>query len=671
MARFAFDAVAGEPSDDVQREYRFSLYKSLADPAPQTVTLEELRALVGEGECKGLVCKIRAEPDKDKQDSIKAWLPCVTVSGEFSGGHRAEHLVKHSGLLCVDFDEKDNPSMTGCADQWRDKLTKDEFVRMAFVSARGNGVAAVCRIDGERHSEAFDALSAYFKSRHGLIIDKQCRDVTRLRFLSWDPDVSENGHARTFKRYALASEVRPEIKREIPEAAALTLSKDRREEILSALERVCPDDRQAWLDVGMAVQAEAPGLEGFNLWRIWSEFNDASGKFNEKDLERVWKSFGRRGGVNIETLFGLAYKTGWKGPQAPRHAGGSLPVITADVWLAAKATPRDPIIEGIIDAGTFVELIAPSKCKKSFFAMQLANCIASGMLFLAWAVPRPRKVLLINVELLADRAHDRETSMVRSMGVPIADLQRLLISNIRGLEISDCIGAICATIREHRPDITIIDPIYLVHEEEENDSVAMKAICKRILATMSETRSAVMIVHHDAKGKAGDRDKRDRGSGSGVMGRFCDGRVLLTPHKDDPDHLICVETMYRYLPPQEGITCRMEDGRLVIVEGETCAPETSKPVRTLKSDAVLDSALDSIAEDIVMHGPYNASTVRMKLKDMGVTNNAKQAEGIKRLKAMSKEGNAGFNFMDMGGGRTMFGTYESLREISMPKVCAD
>jgi hypothetical protein len=293
------------------------------------------------------------------------------------------------------------------------------------------------------------------------------------------------------------------------------------------------------------------------------------------------------------------------------------------------------------------------------------------MKFLAWAVPRPRKTLLINVELLADRAHDRESNMTRNLGIPREDLSRLMVSNIRGLEITDCIGAICATIREFRPELTVIDPIYLVTDEDESDPVAMKLMCKRLQATIKETSSAIIIVHHDAKGKAGDRDKRDRGSGSSVIGRFIDGSVILTPHKDDPENMICVESMYRYLPPQPGITTRLEDGRLVVVEGEACAPETSKPARTIKSDAVLDAAVDSIAEDIVINGPYNSSAIRLKLKDLGVTNNAKQAEGIKKIKAASKGENSGFDFVEMGGGRCMFGTVDSLRAITMPRGCAD
>lgn len=672
MAKFAFDAIAGEPMDEVQGEYTFSLYKSLADPAPQTVTLEDLRLLVSEGEYSGIITRLRGEPDESRQKEIKKMLPCVAVSGVFCGGHHTQHFRSHSGLICIDFDADKNPCMVGCADQWRDKLAADEFVRLAFVSARGNGVAAVCRIEGDRHSEAFDALQAYFKSRHGLVIDGQCRDVTRLRFLSWDPDVAENIHARTFKRYALATDTRKEPAPARQDGAApVAIPKDRREEILSALERVCPNDRQTWLDVGMSIQSEAPNLEGFNLWRIWSELNDTSAKFNEPDLERVWRSFGKRSGVNIETLFGLAYKSGWKGQPVQRHAGGSLPVIAADAWLAAKVPPRDPIIEGVVDAGTFVELIAPSKCKKSFFALQLATCVASGMKFLVWPVPRPRKVLLINVELIPDRAHDRHCAMVRSLGTPREDLSRMLVSNIRGLEISDTVGAICATIREYRPEMTVIDPIYLVTGEDESDPVAMTELCKRLLATMSETRSAMLIVHHDAKGKPGDRDKRDRGSGSSVMGRFCDGRLILTPHKDDPDNLICVETLYRYLPPQPGITTRLQDGCLVVVEDAECAPETSKPQRTLKSDSVLEAAVNAIIPDIVNGGPYSGSVIKDKLRAHGVTNNTKLAEGVKKLRAIGGDKAAPFTFTDLGGGRVLFGTIDALREIAMPRGTAD
>lgn len=672
MAVYAFDAVAGEPAAEVQQKYCFSLFGSLADPSPQTVTLDELVMLLTEGESKIEITKIRGEPDKKRRAELKRRLPCVAVSGEFEGGHGAEHLVRHSGLICLDLDADRNPCMVGCAAEWRDKLVQDEFVRAAFVSASGNGVAVVCRIEGDRHAEAFDALQAYFKGRHGLAVDPSCRDVTRLRFLSWDPEAAVNEHARTFRRYALGGEAAPREggvrKEELGVRTGLALSRDRREEIESALERLSPDGRQAWLDVGMAVQSEAPGLEGFNLWRRWSEFNDTASKFDEPDLERVWRSF-KGSGTRIETLFKMAYASGWKGPPVQKRVTGALPAIAADVWLASPVPPRDPVVEGMIDAGTFVELIAPSKARKSFFAMQMANCIASGRKFIEWAVPRPRKVLLINVELIADRAHDREAAMVKGLGIERGELSRLIVCNLRGLDIPDPVESICATIREHRPEVTIIDPLYMIHGEDESDPVAMMALYKRLLVIQSETKSAIMVVHHDAKGKAGDRDKRDRGSGSGVMGRFCDSRILLTPHKNDPENWVIVEMMYRYLPPQKDATIRMEDGRLVVVEGVESVPETSKNAcRTvLKSDAVMDAALAKVVPDIVANGPYNATVIKQKLCDYGVTNKTKLSEGVTRLKEMAAKTGALFSFTDLGGNRVVFGTLAALYEQARPR----
>jgi hypothetical protein len=172
---------------------------------------------------------------------------------------------------------------------------------LAFVSASGNGVAVVCRIEPERHAEAFDALREHFRIRYGLTADRSCGDVTRLVICRTTRRGGEPS-PRVLRNYSLAAQPQPE--RERPGllcAAAPALAKGRREEILSALERVSPDDRQVWLDVGMAIHSEAPGLEGFNLWRVWSEFNDTAAKFNEPDLERVWRSFGQRSGIGMGT----------------------------------------------------------------------------------------------------------------------------------------------------------------------------------------------------------------------------------------------------------------------------------------------------------------------------------------------------------------------------------
>ena len=158
MSGLSPDVGAGFPG-----EYRFSMLGSLADDRPKIVTLADLRMFVSECLCAELVDRIRAEPDKARRSELKRGLPCVTISGEFAGGHKAEHLVRHSVLLCVDFDAADNPDMTGCAGEWRDRLAKDEAARLrlqaenerklreqAEAAARAERAAAEARAKAER-----------------------------------------------------------------------------------------------------------------------------------------------------------------------------------------------------------------------------------------------------------------------------------------------------------------------------------------------------------------------------------------------------------------------------------------------------------------------------------------------------------------------------------------
>jgi hypothetical protein len=83
-------------------------------------------------------------------------------------------------------------------------------------------------------------------------------------------------------------------------------------EIASWLEKLPPDwvdDRERWLQAGMAVSHETGGsAEGFEIWDAWSQ---QSVKYDPKDLWRVWRSFKlknaeRRRPLRMATIIGTA-----------------------------------------------------------------------------------------------------------------------------------------------------------------------------------------------------------------------------------------------------------------------------------------------------------------------------------------------------------------------------
>ncbi len=60
---------------------------------------------------------IRSIEDEEQQKSLKKQLPLATISGTFVPIRKAENLVTHSNLLCIDIDKKDNMGVT-----WFDDL---------------------------------------------------------------------------------------------------------------------------------------------------------------------------------------------------------------------------------------------------------------------------------------------------------------------------------------------------------------------------------------------------------------------------------------------------------------------------------------------------------------------------------------------------------------------
>jgi len=141
---------------------------------------------------------------------------------------------------------------------------------------------------------------------------------------------------------------------------------------LEALEHISPDiDYPDWIAIGQALHSEF-GEQGKNAWYHWS----ASGsKYQgEKDLDSHWKSFGKKDGVSLGTLYKHAKDHGWQPPtktserksavedfaavisqaQAPVATDApdpSWPELALDL---TKLNPIDYLIEGFMAHSFFI-----------------------------------------------------------------------------------------------------------------------------------------------------------------------------------------------------------------------------------------------------------------------------------------------------------------------------
>jgi len=76
--------------------------------------------------------------------------------------------------------------------------------------------------------------------------------------------------------------------------------------IRAALSHVPADNRETWVQMGMAIKSEL-GEPGFDLWDEWSRTGEG---YREADARSVWRSF-KGGGLTIATLFSEAITHGY------------------------------------------------------------------------------------------------------------------------------------------------------------------------------------------------------------------------------------------------------------------------------------------------------------------------------------------------------------------------
>lgn len=184
-----------------------SIYNGVTDKEGRITFLSNF---LGSKRHKDRILRLRAEQDADRKKAMKLSLPQAAVSGVFHPTRKVEHLQCHSGFLCVDLDWKDNQQYS--IDEIRKVLCTLPYVAYAALSVSGNGMFGIIPIaHTDRHGEHFDALKKEFYDNYGLTLDKACRDVTRLRALSYDPDPYVNEDACIYEDVILRRNGLPDI----------------------------------------------------------------------------------------------------------------------------------------------------------------------------------------------------------------------------------------------------------------------------------------------------------------------------------------------------------------------------------------------------------------------------------------------------------------------------
>ncbi len=177
-----------------------NLFKSSTDTTPVKVLslAEALNAIQGSRYQKP-VAKLRdllATKGQQAYDKAKKQLAAVTFCGTFSPTRAKANLTTHSGIVHGDLDHLADLQATKHA------LCSDPHTVYCFTSPSGTGLKVGVQVepvpDDTQYKHAWQAVADYHQRQYGITWDASGKDVCRLCYVSWDPDLYNNPDAQLF-----------------------------------------------------------------------------------------------------------------------------------------------------------------------------------------------------------------------------------------------------------------------------------------------------------------------------------------------------------------------------------------------------------------------------------------------------------------------------------------
>lgn len=216
----------------------------------------------------------------------KRSMPCYTPSGVFSV-RNSEGLVKHSGVLCIEWD-----AVADCS-ELKELLGGLPFIYYAGLSCSGRGVFALVKIaEPIKHREYFKALSEYFGGI-GYRVDESGKDVCRLRVASYDAEPIFNTDS--------------EVWSELPQVVAptytprLATATDERL-LLAGVEYITrhgidiTQGRNNWLAIGSCIKS-IMGISGEDVFVCLSRYHP---QYRESDARKTYRTIAGNGyGIGV------------------------------------------------------------------------------------------------------------------------------------------------------------------------------------------------------------------------------------------------------------------------------------------------------------------------------------------------------------------------------------
>ena len=214
---------------------------------------------------------------------------------------------------------------------------------------------------------------------------------------------------------------------------------------------------------------------------------------------------------------------------AVASAAAAIGVLSLGQLLEQHPTPVPSLIEpGLLPSSGILFIGGEPKLGKSVLAANLALALASGSSRASFQVSTARRVLICQFELPTSQFAERLNTMRQSIG-SAADSNLFVDTAVGGHLLSTPLGLehFLGSARAVNAEVIILDPLYSTHDQDENDTRAMSALCQSLLRLRDGSGAALIIIHH-VKKAVGRHEIGSAFRGSSALHAVGDSYLLLS-----------------------------------------------------------------------------------------------------------------------------------------------
>lgn len=491
---------------------KVNIYRNINGTEMKSIDISLILKHIKNGRWQTQVNEIRDminRNENEKSSVLKKTLPAFTPSGTFNERRKKENIDSYSGILHLDYDKVDNVEIM------KDVLISIPYTYSAFVSPSGNGIKVFVLTDSKpkEHTEVFNQIRAYYDRILGIESDRSVKDITRLCFVSFDPNLYLNESSEIF-RYLNSSPSISEVWNFT--SKKIEFVEGQRNNFIHLF--ACNANRFGIVKNETIGYALNYSDDSFNVDEIETAIKSAyknnsfeAGKFERKSL--VTNSINELNSVKSNSV--LTYKK-------------------ANEWLeAAKLRPNPKKLFGTFWFENEVcILFADTNVGKSILAMQISHSISKGENVEGFELEiESQKVLYFDFELSDKQFQIRYTNDENETVDFGENLIRVEINTDSIFEDNvpfedTLVNSIITLIEDTKAKVLVIDNLTYLSSENEKARDALP-LMKKLKQIKNKYGLSLLILAHTPKRDASKGITKNDLSGSKMLMNFCDSSFAI------------------------------------------------------------------------------------------------------------------------------------------------